>query len=146
MKKSTTLILFLTLLGCSFAFAKSPSRAPAIDPVVGLDIQQYNDVSPDQAKGYDWNQTQGLAATENKKSESIQDFLYRPEETNTENGLGQIFLLILGLCLPFALWFGISKTFTTPTTTPGLKLVEGDTNSPTHKQDPGNDDQFPKAS
>lgn len=89
-----TILILLILPFSSFA------RSPAVGPVTGISIDEYKDVPPSQAKGFNW-----------KNSEDIKpsfDSSKLPEQgINTEEGpdLSPAIVLFFMSILPFGIWF-----------------------------------------
>ncbi|PIK14979.1 hypothetical protein [Halobacteriovorax sp. JY17] len=132
------LFLFLALITSSMTFA----RKPAVEPVSGISIDQYDDVAPSKATPFDF--------TQNEKSKSLAPVRKSPvKETNVEmmddsKSTTNKTIVILMICLlPIAVWLGLMK---------GVKDLEEEVPSNVvdldSKRESDNDDDmnFPKAS
>lgn len=78
--------LFILLVLAWFVMASGAfGRGPAVEPVRGLSIEEYNDVGPEKAKGFNFG------------------------EKSSEKPWGQGVLIVLLVALPIATWFGLMK-------------------------------------
>lgn len=148
MKKLLILLIFLLPLS---AFA----RKPAIEPVTGISIDDYKEVPPSQAKGYNWNE-------ENKKvtAEAIApkgDVTKLPSRSISEEtapDLKPAIILVLLLVLPFGIWFFLNGKLDSPESEIGFQEEEEINDNTlafpkaTKTKDDDDDDDFniPKAS
>jgi hypothetical protein len=102
---SKSLILFLfMILVTSNVFA----RKPAVEPVTGLSIDQYDDVHPSKAKAYDFNnkKTKKLApvkAPKKVKQTSLEQM------KDKKSGINQGLVVLMVFLLPVAVWLGLMK-------------------------------------
>ena len=128
-----------------FLPAHARGRAPAVQPVIGISIDDYKDIPPSQAKGYRF--VKGKPKVINRQTAS------NVNNTNIENKSSKqvygsdtswplsIFLFVL-ISLPFALWFSIMKSL-------GKKDNKSPSNTIKFPSKPTNEDDdvdFPKAS
>lgn len=86
------------------------ARKPAVEPVTGISIDDYKEVPPSEAQGYDWNKGQNNQA--NRKPKSVEqapvntDELPQKEiETVSTPDLTPAVVLLFMLSLPFGIWF-----------------------------------------
>lgn len=142
--KKTNLILILALLTLtSFGLH---ARGPAVEPVTGISIDDYKEIPPEQAKGYDFQKGKPKAIAKKAHSESS-IAPTKPVVTKTEKQIYSegpswpisIFLILL-VALPFGAWFGVLKGLSSEETTeeapsntiafPSKRTDEDDTNWP----------------
>jgi len=146
MKKLIVLVIIALPL-TSFA------RKPAVEPVTGISIDEYKDVPPSEAQGFNWNQD-----SKNTKSENVQakvDVEKLPEqEINITSGpdLTPAMILMFMLVLPFGIWFFLLGKLDAPENEVGFEEQEDIDNMlafpKKSEKDDGDDDDFdvPKAS
>jgi hypothetical protein len=108
--------LFMTLICLSSGVAHA--RKPAVLPVTSISIDQYNDVPPSKAKGYDWNNNKNAVKTITTKkpvarTPAIQRYDFNQTKTSGPS-IPVIAFLILMFGLPMALWWGIMKGLDQP--------------------------------
>ena len=136
--KQLILFFFLTLIVSSISFA----RGPAVEPVTGISIDQYDDVPPSQATPFDF--------TQNVKSKQLKPVKKTPvKETDlatledTQSNTNKYIVIMMVCLLPIAVWLGLMK---------GVKDLEEEIPSNIVELDSkrnGSDDDdmnFPKAS
>ena len=147
-------LLILALLALPLT---SFARKPAVEPVTGISIDEYKDVPPSQAQGYDWNQeSQGKTKGKIKFAPAIKgDVTKLPQheiESTSTPDLTPAIILMLMLLLPFGIWFFLLGKLEAPATEVGFKDHEEEDNTlafPSNKKsDDEDDDDFdvPKAS
>lgn len=85
--------LFLSFFKLSFA------RGPAVDPVRGISIEEYQEVKPEDAKGFNFDRKTGRIPAMNNKNLSAGD--------EKEISIYMVFLILLSLHL--GAWFFISN-------------------------------------
>ncbi|MFT6068207.1 MAG: hypothetical protein ACJAT2_002921 [Bacteriovoracaceae bacterium] len=147
MKKLTILLILLLPLS---AFA----RKPAVEPVTGISIDEYKEVPPSQAKGYNWNEGESKVTTEAVAPKGDPSKLpSRTISEATEPNLKPAFILVLLLVLPFGIWFFMNGKLDDPETEIGFQDEEIEDNTlafpKSKKNDDDNDDDdfnIPKAS
>lgn len=94
-----TFIFLSTLIFLNIAHAEGDERKPAVEPIQEIDIEQYQNQDPSNAKGYDFSHPVApLAKSKVKKADS-------PSGINIWGPI--IFLL----SVPVAIWLGLSKSF-----------------------------------
>lgn len=140
-----TKLIFTMLLMIVLLPAYAAGRAPAVQPVSGISIDDYKEVPPSQAKGYEF--AKGKPKAINRQTASNIN-LVNIENKSSKQVYGSdaswplsIFLFIL-ISLPFALWFTIMKSL-------GQKDRELPTNTLQFPNKSPNDDDdldYPKAS
>ncbi|MCK5072696.1 MAG: hypothetical protein KAQ98_04665 [Bacteriovoracaceae bacterium] len=143
----TLAILLATTL---FIHHHAKARKPAVEPVTGLSIDNYEHVPPENARGYEWKYGTPKKIVPESTTKRAQKNL-RPPEIEQESGngfLSTIFILFIVL-LPLAIWIslfiGLGKN---------RKLPEASENLPDNvtdlikekKDDENEDYKFPKAS
>lgn len=104
-------ILFILVLGL-FSF-KSYSRAPAVDPVMGISIEEYERVDPADAKPFDFSETDQTVEGQNNAFSSA-PLAPRSLQLSSDQSKGPptYFYIILSL-LPFVIWYGVMKNLET---------------------------------
>lgn len=101
-KNTLALLLFLSSL---MAFG----RAPAVEPVTGIDIGKYKEVDPSQDPGFNWKQSDyvqetSLITTRKPAEKAL------IERTKAQRKSWPTYAFLIGLVtLPFALWYSIMK-------------------------------------
>lgn len=126
--KIVTLVLFLL---SSPLFA----RSPAVEPVSGISIEEYREVEPSKAAGYNFTREEPP---------------YEQSGKNAQLTPTTAFFLIVASALPFVVWFGIMRALpdATPTTpqqsqTPTLSIINGEGGKSDEEDE---HDSLPKAS
>lgn len=119
------------------------ARKPAVEPVSGISIDQYDDVSPEKATPYNFNQekTKKLVPIDTKK-EVKQRTLNQLEEKTTST-TNQILVLLMVMTLPIAVWLGLMKGVKDLDQEVPNNVVDLNTKKPSNDDD---DMNFPKAS
>ncbi len=109
--------IFILLFFCRLFTLENQAmaRGPAVEPVTGLSIEEYNETFPDETKGFNFNKTSKDQTNNTQKSISrnIANINRAPERSieslYDKTSSEYAFLVILGI-LPFVIWFGIMKT------------------------------------
>lgn len=149
--KNLLILALFTLPLSSFA------RKPAVEPVTGISIDEYKEVPPSQAQGYNWNKknTESLKVKENTAPQVKGDVSALPEReisSTTGPNLTPAIVLFFMLILPFGIWYFLLGKLDEPETEIGFQEEEEDNTlafpSKSHKKDDEDDDDFdiPKAS
>ncbi|MCF8058761.1 MAG: hypothetical protein K9K67_05660 [Bacteriovoracaceae bacterium] len=99
------LIPFLILLSTA-AFG----RSPAVEPVTGISIEEYKEVSPKQDPGFNWQQRNFVIDSTIlvKTREPAEKKLINQTKSQRKSWPTYLFLFSL-VSLPFALWYSIMK-------------------------------------
>ena len=148
MKKLLILLIFLLPLS---AFA----RKPAIEPVTGISIDDYKEVPPSQAKGYNWNEENKKVTTEAIAPKGdVTKLPSRSISEETAPDLKPAIILVLLLVLPFGIWFFLNGKLDSPESEIGFQEEEEINDNTlafpkaTKTKDDDDDDDFniPKAS
>ena len=112
--KKITIACFLLLSTLGIAEA----RKPAVEPVTGISIQDYKEIPPSQAKGYNFQKGKPQNVAKKGTSPTITNTTVKTVETKTTKQLSgadapawpvSLFLFVL-IALPFGAWFGIMKS------------------------------------
>ncbi len=115
--------LFLILI---FRTNLSLARGPAVEPVRGIPIDEFPQVSPHKSNGFKWSKTNqhkidhvGLTATtqtKNKKhlSKAVNNGpvftkVMKVDDLTATNNKSPVLGYILFILLPFAIWFGFIR-------------------------------------
>lgn len=136
--KQLILFLLLTFVSTSLTFA----RGPAVEPVTGISIDQYDDVPPSKATPFDFSQD-----SEAKKAQPIKKGTVK--ETNLEaledsKSTTNKYIVILMVCLlPVAVWLGLMKGVKDLDQEVPSNIVDLDSK---REKDDDDDVNFPKAS
>ncbi|MBK24365.1 MAG: hypothetical protein CME70_10245 [Halobacteriovorax sp.] len=121
MKKLIVLSIILLPLT---AFA----RKPAVEPVTGISIDDYKEVPPEQAKGFDWNnENKNLRVEANSKPAIKVDVTKLPEQeimTVSTPDLTPAIILMMMLALPFGIWFFLLGKLDAPVNEKGFEEEE----------------------
>ncbi len=126
-------IIFLLLFSISTSLLAG--RSPAVDPVTGISIEEYNETTPTPGRGFDFSE---------------QESAYEKVPTDTSLSTTSIVFLLFASALPFVVWFGVMRalpdgaplTHTGETIRPSLSVVQNKTPEDDHKDD----EHWPKAS
>jgi hypothetical protein len=102
-------------------------RAPAVEPVTGIDIGKYKEVDPAQDPGFNWRQGEYVQETSIITTRvPAQKALI--EKTRNQTKTWPTYAFLLGLItLPFVLWYSIMK---------GLEDNESYATSEVHHEQP----------
>ncbi|PIP90116.1 MAG: hypothetical protein COW01_09560 [Bdellovibrionales bacterium CG12_big_fil_rev_8_21_14_0_65_38_15] len=127
-------IIFLLLFSISSSLFAS--RGPAVEPVTGISIEEYNETTPQPGRGFDFNQT---------------DTFFEKAPTDTSLTMTTVAFLIFASSLPFIVWFGVMRALPdatpvnseAPTARPSLTVVAKE---PSSSNDEDDDQHWPKAS
>ncbi|WP_127718096.1 hypothetical protein [Halobacteriovorax sp. HLS] len=119
------------------------ARKPAVEPVTGISIDQYDDVAPEKATPYNFNQKKTKALTPVKTKKEVKQKTLNQMQEKTTSTTNQVLVLLMVMVLPIAVWLGLMK---------GVKDLDHE--APNNVVDlnskkPSNDDDdmnFPKAS
>lgn len=99
------------LIALTFIFSSTlEARSPAVEPVTGISIDQYQEVSPQEDPGFNWKKPTDI--TSNTSLITTRTPAESALITKTENQTKSwpVILFLLGLiCLPFALWYSVMK-------------------------------------
>jgi hypothetical protein len=126
--------------------AHANARGPAVEPVRGISIEDYKEIPPSQAKGYQFSKGKPKSLTRKTASgfnpSSIDKKTSKQVYNSNSSWPISIFLFLL-VAMPFGLWFSIMKTLENKET----DLPENTLPFPAKKsQEPDDDIDFPKAS
>tara|TARA_R110002049_G_scaffold156002_3_gene320944 strand:- start:632 stop:1012 length:381 start_codon:yes stop_codon:yes gene_type:complete len=124
-------IIFLLLFSVSTSLF---ARGPAVEPVSGISIEEYNETTPKEGRGFDF---------------SSDNTYYEKMPADTNLSATSIIFLVFASALPFFVWFGIMRALpdgspvnqASTSTRPSLTVVSDD-QSPTDSDD----QHWPKAS
>ncbi len=127
-------IIFLLLFSISTSLFAG--RGPAVEPVTGISIEEYNETTPQQGRGFDFNQT---------------DSFFEKAPTDTSLTMTTVAFLVFASSLPFIVWFGVMRALPdatpvsteTPAARPSLTVVAKEPSSSNNDDD---DQHWPKAS
>lgn len=127
-------IIFLLLFSISTSLFAS--RGPAVEPVTGISIEEYNETTPQPGRGFDFNQA---------------DSFFEKAPTDTSLTMTTVAFLIFASALPFIVWVGVMRALPdatpvgsdAPAVRPNLTVVAKEPSSPTSEED---DQHWPKAS
>lgn len=145
--------LFMTLICLSSGLAHA--RKPAVLPVTSISIDDYKDVPPSEAKGYNWANKDTVKTPTAKKpvarTPAIQRYDFNQSNTSGPS-IPVIAFLVLMFGLPMALWWGIMKGLDQPeeldNDSSGSEVVDLNSERAKRESNSDNDDDdfhFPKA-
>ena len=115
------LYFFSGLIIMSLVNPLFPSRAPAVDPIVGLSIDEETIVPSNKVKGFDFRSKQLKILPKSTDKAFVKNFI-------------QIFSLLFLLSLPFALWNRILINSKEDEKKPNLTLIRGGKDSLDQKE------------
>jgi len=105
------------------------ARKPAVEPITGISIDDYKEVPPEQAKGFDWNnKNKNLRVEAGAKPAAKIDISKLPEQEITSIStpdLTPAIILMMMLSLPFGIWFFLLGKLDSPVNEKGFE-EEGD--------------------
>ena len=116
-------LIILSLINPLFS-----SRAPAVDPIVGLSIDEESVISPVQVKGF------------NFRSQNLK-ILRPPTDQTLVKNIIQIFSLLFLLSLPFAIWNRILPNSKEESQKQKLKVIKGGKQEKTNQKNEDDDDE-----
>jgi hypothetical protein len=103
-------ILFLLALFFSLTIN---GRSPAVEPVSGISIDQYQEADPKKDPGYNWKHNSNqLIKLKNQRTPANTNY-----NSTVSTTLAVIFFLTI-TAFPIALWFTLMKAFPTTPNTP----------------------------
>lgn len=130
MSKSLFVLCSLTIL-LTFQTAKANGRAPAVEPEMGISIEEYQEVHSGPEKGFDFtNKTPGVSAHKERQARTLtgqaklpprRGTTRTPNSVNGTSAPSPVWTLIALTALPFGLWLLLRQTFpkdSAPTPTP----------------------------
>ena len=100
MKLKSVLLCLCFALATLSVFA----RSPAVEPVTGISIDQYQEVSPSKDPGYNWNQGNSAASTSLITTRVPSQRGLIQGTSSQGKSLGTTLFLIALLTLPFISW------------------------------------------
>ena len=104
----------LIILICIFSMNTS-ARTPAVDPVIGLSIDEYKQVPPEKSQGYTFSETptplRSTASEEGQEYsfQNITEVSQHQLEGSSSSNLPTLFLFLVLLVLPFGMWWFIHR-------------------------------------
>lgn len=111
------IILFVFMTAGLFSF-QTEARRPAVEPVMGLSIEEYENVTPEQSQGFNFERPQAdrPPQNENVNIDSIRqgnsiaprNLINQPSSATESSAPATLFYILLSL-LPFIVWFGLMK-------------------------------------
>lgn len=110
-KNKTSLLLIIYSVGTFFFSLSSFGRAPAVEPVTGISIDQYREVDPKSDPGFNWKQDASRHIHFNTDTVSRRRAPANYAST-TSTTMTTVFLLAI-VAFPIALWFTLMKSFPT---------------------------------
>lgn len=97
------------LLAIVFLSSAAFGRAPAVEPIRGISIDDYREVDPKRDPGFNWNQNDVVRDTSLITTrEPAQKALIADTESQNKNWPTYVFLASL-ITLPFVLWYSVMK-------------------------------------
>ncbi len=104
------------------------ARKPAVEPVTGISIDDYKEVPPSQAKGFDWSKNnKELKVNSDSKPAVKGDVTKLPEQeitTISTPDLSPAVILLMMLALPFGIWFFLLGKLEAPVNEKGFEEEE----------------------
>ena len=108
--------IFIIVLFCRIFVIENSAiaRGPAVEPVTGLSIEEYNQTFPNKKSGFNFNYDKASLNLKKKNNSRTIAATNRAPERSIESlydksGSEYAFLIILGV-LPFIIWLGLMKT------------------------------------
>jgi len=102
---------FSALIALTIIFSPAlQARSPAVEPVTGISIDQYQEVSPQEDPGFNWKKPTDITSNTSliTTRTPAESGLISKTENQTKSWPVTLFLLGL-ICLPFALWYSVMK-------------------------------------
>ena len=103
------------------------SRSPAVDPIIGLSIDEENPITPSQVRGFNFS------------SPDLKVLQPAQGQTLLKNII-QVFSLLFLLSLPFALWNRILINSKKENQKPNLRVINGEKGKRENKNSSSDDD------
>lgn len=138
--------IFIVLMMGLFSF-NAQSRSPAVDPVMGLSIEEYDHAPPAQAQSFDFSQAQSSQELRTPTSEAITPRTLQ-QSSGEGSGPATYFYILMSL-LPFVIWFGVMKNLEKQDqkmTSLPENMYDLDSERNKRKADSSDDSDLPKAS
>lgn len=148
------IILFIFMTAGLLSF-KVEARKPAVEPVMGLSIEEYENVPPEQSQGFDFEQNEAPETQSRQPGQeqltapqtppvASRNFINQSAQSSSPDTPATLFYILLSL-LPFVVWFGLMKNLD------GNQKEEFtaemyDLEEQRRKRDQNHDDDIPKAS
>jgi Sec-independent protein secretion pathway component TatC len=105
----STIISLIAFLFSSLLIANAYSRSPAVEPVRGISIEEYDQVPPSKAKGFDFSQAQNTNTAEvHKGTRTISSVTEQPAKPTSSNLSASLMVAFL-FSIPFIMWFGVMR-------------------------------------
>ncbi len=134
MLKSLSVLFSLALL-ISLQSAMAQGRAPAVEPEMGISIEEYQEVHSGPEKGFDFTgSTPGVSAHKEKQARTLtgqtklpprRGTTRNPSATTQAGSPSPLWTLFALTALPFGLWLLLRQTFPKDTApTPGSSEAE----------------------
>ena len=133
-----TFTLFLAI-----ASNQSFARKPAVEPVSGISIDQYDDVPPAKANPYDFNQGKTKELAPAKRSKAVKKTTLDDMKSSKKSRTNQVIVLLMVFLLPVAVWLGLMKGIKDLDNERPNNIVDLDAK---RTSDDDDDIDFPKAS
>lgn len=135
-------LIFLCIIAILMV-PSSQARRPAVEPVMGISVDEYKEVAPEKTKPYNFTQEPQVEEVSSSTSTTNTPIVTQKAlENSTDNPSVTTAILVIFLSLPFAVWWAIMKKLPQIPTRqrPQLKALEGGKSKEEETQD------LPKAS
>jgi hypothetical protein len=126
------------------------ARSPAVEPVMGLSIEELDHVHPDDATPFDFSNPEGASRSPAIEIETNYDFAApsRIQTSNQNENSIPIPLIGLALLLPVFIWFALLRNLDTVSdkSSSNNGTIDLEARREAMKKSHGDDDDFSKAS
>lgn len=119
MKQITLLLLFVISL-------TTFGRAPAVEPVRGISIDQYQETDPAQDPGFNWKQGDYVQETSLITTRVPAEAALINKTSNQSKSWPTYVFLISLLTLPFVLWYSVMKGLENPDADPSESISQAE--------------------
>lgn len=147
------IILFIFMTAGLLSF-KVEARKPAVEPVMGLSIEEYENVPPEQSQGFNFDQNETQKAESRQPGQeqltvpqtpvASRNLINQSAQSSSPDTPATLFYILLSL-LPFVVWFGLMKNLDA-NREEEFTAEMYDLEEQRRKRDQDHDDDIPKAS
>ena len=127
------------------------ARKPAVEPVMGLSIEEYDNVPPEKAQGFNFEQDSKQSPKQVKQNQITPNqnpvaprSLVNQSLQSADSDTPAILFYILLSLLPFVVWFGLMKSLESNEEEFTAEMY--DLEAQRRKREEAKDDDIPKAS
>ncbi|MCR9203495.1 MAG: hypothetical protein NXH75_02890 [Halobacteriovoraceae bacterium] len=143
-------LILLSLFVLSFT---TFGRAPAVEPVRGISIEQYQETNPATDPGFNWKEENYVQETSLITTRVPAEAALINNTSNQSKSWPTYLFLVSLLTLPFVLWYSVMKGLESPETDPSESISSSENVASTYnlseerkKRQQSDEDDISKAS